>query len=61
MIFLSVQNNKDRNSFALIIDGKTLGLVFKYNFENDFRVIGMECDAVLCCRMSPAQKADVRR
>ena len=54
-----MQNNKDTDSFAFIIDGKTLSYVFKYKLENEFRNVCMECEAVLCCRMSPAQKADV--
>lgn len=50
-----------KRSFALTIDGGTLSLLFKENFEEPFRDICMQCDAVLCCRMSPAQKALVVR
>ena len=46
-------------SFALTIDGGTLSVLFKENFDDPFREICMRCDAVLCCRMSPAQKAQV--
>jgi phospholipid-translocating ATPase len=45
----------------LTIDGPTLGRVFHYDLEEPFREICMKCDAVLCCRMSPAQKAQVVR
>ena len=48
-------------TFALVIDGGTLGILFKEQLENPFREICMKCEAVLCCRMSPAQKADVRK
>ena len=48
-------------SFALIIDGGTLGILFNEKLEEPFRTICMKCDAVLCCRMSPAQKAQVVR
>ena len=46
-------------SFALTIDGGTLSVLFNENFDDPFREICMRCDAVLCCRMSPAQKAQV--
>jgi phospholipid-translocating ATPase len=57
-------NNKnltgdDRKSYALVVDGKTLGLIYKHGLEILFRDVSMQCDAVLCCRMSPAQKAQV--
>lgn len=48
-------------SYALIIDGGTLGYLFKTNLVGEFRDICMKCEAVLCCRMTPAQKADVVR
>ncbi len=60
LFYTSVQNNKETDTFAFIVDGKTLGYVFKYKFENEFRDVCMGCDAVLCCRMSPAQKAEVK-
>jgi phospholipid-translocating ATPase len=53
--------DQEYKSFAYIIDGQTLGLIFKFNLEKIFRNICMRCDAVLCCRMSPAQKAMVVR
>ena len=45
--------------YALIIDGPTLYNVFAFDLEKDLRDVCMKCVAVLCCRMSPAQKADV--
>jgi len=64
MIDFDIRSNRilkdiDRKSFAYIVDGKTLGLIFKHNFQEQFRHICMQCDAVLCCRMSPSQKAQV--
>lgn len=46
-------------TYALTIDGPTLFNVFNYNLEILFREVCMSCVAVLCCRMSPAQKAQV--
>ncbi len=54
-------SSSQTRSFALIIDGATLGVLFNENFDQAFREICMKCDAVLCCRMSPAQKAQVVR
>ena len=53
---ITVLGNK---SYALIIDGFTLGMVFENNLDIDLRDVCMQCVAVLCCRMSPAQKAQV--
>ena len=41
------------------MDGKTLGTIFKHKIESALRSVCMLCDAVLCCRMSPSQKASV--
>lgn len=54
-------SKEQKKSFALTIDGATLGILFNENLEIKFRDICMKCDAVLCCRMSPAQKALVVR
>lgn len=49
------------DSYALIIDGFTLGYLFNSDLADEFRNVCMKCEAVLCCRMSPSQKADVVR
>ena len=46
-------------SYALIIDGISIECIFSNNKQDDFRGIAMKCVAVLCCRMSPSQKANV--
>lgn len=53
-----VARKADKETFALVIDGKTLVEVLQF-FSKEFLDICLECSAVLCCRMSPAQKADV--
>jgi magnesium-transporting ATPase (P-type) len=55
----SIQKYGDRISYAFIVDGKTLGTIFKHKIESALRSVCMLCDAVLCCRMSPSQKASV--
>lgn len=54
-----IQKFKDKKTFAYVVDGKTLGYIFKFEFNEIFRDVCMRCDAVLCCRMSPSQKAQV--
>ena len=54
-----MSGSSKHNSFAFIVDGKTLSKIFKFELEKLFGEICMKCEAVLCCRMSPAQKAQV--
>eukprot|EP00092_Neocalanus_flemingeri_P034853 GFUD01037928.1.p1 GENE.GFUD01037928.1~~GFUD01037928.1.p1 ORF type:complete len:1087 (-),score=203.66 GFUD01037928.1:753-4013(-) len=52
---------KDNNK-AVIIDGKTLGLVYEDpGVKNKFLELGTSCKSVICCRVSPSQKAEVVR
>ena len=51
---------RNENNNAFVIDGSTLAILMRSKqavliFTN----ICMQCVAVLCCRMSPAQKAEV--
>ncbi|EPS36883.1 hypothetical protein H072_9477 [Dactylellina haptotyla CBS 200.50] len=46
---------------AVIIDGDTLRLVLDDAVKNDFLLLCKQCRAVLCCRVSPSQKAAVVR
>lgn len=50
-------SDEDRNSLALIIDGKSLGFALESDLEDMFLEIGTLCKAVICCRVSPLQKA----
>ena len=44
---------------ALVIDGETLKLVLDDRLKQKFLLLCKECRSVLCCRVSPAQKAAV--
>ena len=44
----------------LIVDGRSLHLAMKHHLEV-FRRLCSQCAAVVCCRMSPIQKAEVVR
>jgi len=49
------------NNRAVIIDGKTLGLIFDSTtgVKENFIELGTSCKSVICCRVSPSQKAEV--
>lgn len=57
----AIANNQlgasDYDSMALIIDGKSLGFALDKNLEKDFLNLAVLCKAVICCRVSPLQKA----
>lgn len=46
---------------ALIIDGAALTLVFQNDgiLKRKFLLLGKQCKSVICCRVSPSQKAEV--
>ncbi|KAJ5122948.1 hypothetical protein N7448_009045 [Penicillium atrosanguineum] len=44
---------------AVIVDGETLKLMLDDEFKQKFLLLCKQCKAVLCCRVSPAQKAAV--
>jgi phospholipid-translocating ATPase len=44
-------------AFALIIDGKTLTYALEDDVKHQFLALAVECASVICCRVSPKQKA----
>ncbi|XP_078432004.1 putative phospholipid-transporting ATPase 5 [Wolffia australiana] len=48
-------------AFALIIDGKTLSYALEDDLRYDFLSLAVDCASVICCRVSPKQKAMVTR
>lgn len=46
---------------ALVIDGDTLKLMLEEELKQKFLLLCKQCKSVLCCRVSPAQKAAVVR
>ncbi len=48
---------------CLIVDGATLATIFQPSLKADtvplLRHLASECDSVICCRMSPLQKAEI--
>ncbi|KAH7848010.1 hypothetical protein Vadar_032766 [Vaccinium darrowii] len=48
-------------AFALIIDGKTLAYALEDDLKHQFLNLAIDCASVICCRVSPKQKALVTR
>lgn len=46
-----------KRSFAVVIDGDTLRYALDESLKPLFLNLGTQCDTVVCCRVSPAQKA----
>nr|GMC55721.1 probable phospholipid-transporting ATPase 4 [Ipomoea batatas] len=57
-----VKLEKDPHAaFALIIDGKTLSYALEDDMKQKFLNLAVNCASVICCRVSPKQKALVTR
>ncbi|GKB34408.1 probable phospholipid-transporting ATPase 4, partial [Tanacetum coccineum] len=57
-----VKLEKDPHAaFALIIDGKTLTYALEDDLKYQFLHLAVDCASVICCRVSPKQKALVTR
>lgn len=50
-------SQQDMNTLALVIDGKSLAFALDPDLEDYLLTIGKLCKAVICCRVSPLQKA----
>ena len=44
-------------AFALIIDGKSLAYALEDDMKERFLQLAVKCASVICCRVSPKQKA----
>ncbi|KAI2471430.1 phospholipid-translocating P-type ATPase [Annulohypoxylon bovei var. microspora] len=57
----AIRNNADgsveMDSLALVIDGKSLTFALEPDMEKIFYDLAVMCKAVICCRVSPLQKA----
>ncbi|KAI7824825.1 hypothetical protein BC939DRAFT_396404 [Gamsiella multidivaricata] len=53
----TMQRGDDIEPLALIIDGKSLGFALEKDIEKTFLELAVLCKAVVCCRVSPLQKA----
>lgn len=53
----SQKNVGDLEELALVIDGKSLGFALDRSMSKSFLELAILCKAVVCCRVSPLQKA----
>ncbi|KAF8070424.1 calcium transporting ATPase [Lyophyllum atratum] len=51
------RNSGELEDLALIIDGKSLGFALEKDISKTFLELAIMCKAVICCRVSPLQKA----
>ncbi|KAG6857725.1 hypothetical protein H0H87_004141 [Tephrocybe sp. NHM501043] len=51
------RNSGELEDLALIIDGKSLGFALEKGISKIFLELAIMCKAVICCRVSPLQKA----
>uniref|UniRef100_A0A672V2J5 Phospholipid-transporting ATPase n=1 Tax=Strigops habroptila TaxID=2489341 RepID=A0A672V2J5_STRHB len=47
--------------FGLVIDGRTLNVIFQGGLEEKFLALTKHCHSVLCCRSTPLQKSMVAK
>ncbi|XP_053612418.1 phospholipid-transporting ATPase IF-like isoform X2 [Plodia interpunctella] len=47
------------SDLALVVDGATMGSILDTTWAAQFADVSMKCNAVLCCRLSPIQKAKI--
>lgn len=52
----SEEGNKDA-PLALIVDGKALEIALRSDVKAQFLPLAVDCASVICCRVSPKQKA----
>lgn len=53
------ENLEKQNEIGLIVDGKTLKYALSCELRRDFLKLCISCKVVICCRVSPMQKAEV--
>lgn len=52
-----MDNNEDNTGFAIVINGHALVHCLTPELEEKFLDIASNCKAVICCRVTPLQKA----
>lgn len=55
----AVRNAELNSKASLIIDGTTLRYAFASDVKSDLMQIALNCRSVICCRVSPMQKAEI--
>lgn len=50
---------KPGNNMCLVIDGQALKFALTHELRREFLNLCISCNSVICCRVSPMQKAEV--
>jgi phospholipid-transporting ATPase len=57
---IDIMNDRSEGGMnALVLSGETLGYIFAAGLESKLLHIGVQCHSVICCRVTPLQKAMV--
>ncbi|KAJ5595575.1 uncharacterized protein N7459_001783 [Penicillium hispanicum] len=59
LIAAQADHTPPKATHAVIVDGETLKMMLSDELKQKFLLLCKQCKAVLCCRVSPAQKAAV--
>ncbi|XP_051125692.1 probable phospholipid-transporting ATPase 5 [Andrographis paniculata] len=58
---LITEADREEAPFAMVVDGKALEICLSNDVKKQFLSVAMNCDVVICCRVSPKQKALITR
>ncbi|XP_039061628.1 probable phospholipid-transporting ATPase 4 [Hibiscus syriacus] len=58
---LLCEEGNNEAPYGLIIDGKALEIALRGNVKDEFLQLAVNCASVICCRVSPKQKALITR
>ncbi|CAI9274898.1 unnamed protein product [Lactuca saligna] len=58
---VTVNEKTKDDPFALVVDGKALEIALGDEIRDDFLQLAVNCSSVICCRVSPKQKALITR
>ncbi|XP_039266166.2 phospholipid-transporting ATPase IB-like isoform X2 [Styela clava] len=56
---IGTDNIRKENNIGLVVSGSTLKHALACDTQSDFLDLALSCKAVICCRVSPMQKAEV--
>lgn len=55
------QDSNKYSPFAMVVDGRALEIALKSDVRDQFLQLAVNCASVICCRVSPKQKALITR
>ncbi|XP_016559309.2 probable phospholipid-transporting ATPase 4 [Capsicum annuum] len=56
-----IQEGTKNRTFALIVEGRALEIALSNDIKDQLLRLAVRCDSVICCRVSPKQKALITR